>query len=105
MLDLNEIIGFDWDSGNALKSVEKHDVGQSEAEQLFFNTPLLLLSDDKHSQNEARYHALGRTDTARQLHVTFTLRSGGTLIRVISARDMHRKERTFYEQSEENSKI
>jgi uncharacterized DUF497 family protein len=99
MINLSEIVGFDWDSGNSRKSAKKHDVSQFEAEQMFFNVPLLLLPDSKHSQKEARYHALGRTDTARQLHVTFTLRSGGTLIRVISARDMHRKERTIYEQS------
>lgn len=99
MINLNEIVGFDWDSGNSRKSAKKHDVRQSEAEQLFFNVPLLLLSDSKHSQEEARYHALGKTDAARQLHVTFTLRRGGALIRVISARDMHRKERRIYEQS------
>lgn len=105
MINLSEIIGFDWDSGNSRKSADKHDVRQSEAEQLFLNVPLLLLADSKHSQKEARYHALGKTDTARLLHVTFTLRSGGTLIRVISARDMHRKERRIYEQSEESAKI
>ena len=99
MINLSEIVGFDWDSGNSRKSANKHDVSQSEAEQPFFNIPLLLLPDSKHNQKEARYHALGKTDTARQLHVTFTLRSGGTLIRVISARDMHRKERAIYEQS------
>ena len=99
MINLGEISGFDWDSGNSRKSADKHDVSQSEAEQLFFNAPLLLLPDGKHSHKEARYHALGRPDTARHLHVTFTLRSGGTLIRVISARDMHRKERAIYEQS------
>ena len=99
MIILGKIAGFDWDLGNSRKSAEKHDVSQSEAEQLFFNAPLLLLVDAEHSQKEARYHALVKTDTARQLHVTFTLRSGGTLIRVISARDMHRKERSIYEQS------
>jgi len=99
MIDLGKIAGFDWDSGNSRKSADKHAVSQPEAEQLFFNAPLLLLADAKHSQKEARYHALGKTDTARPLHVTFTLRSGGTLIRVISARDMHRKERMIYEQS------
>ena len=99
MINLGEIAGFDSDSGNSRKSTDKHDVSQFEAEQLFFNAPLLLLSDAKHSEKEARYHALGKTDTARQLHVTFTLRGGGTLIRIISARDMHRKERAIYEQS------
>ena len=99
LIELTQITGFDWDDGNSRKSTEKHRVIQSEAEQIFFNQPLLLLDDIAHSQKEARYHALGRTDDDRQLHVTFTLRAKGTLIRVISARDMNRKERSIYEQS------
>jgi len=99
MIELAQITGFDWDDGNSRKSTEKHSVIRSEAEQIFFNQPLLLLDDIAHSQKEARYHALGRTDDDRQLHVTFTLRAKGTLIRVISARDMNRKERVIYEQS------
>ena len=99
MIDVTEISGFEWDSGNSRKSADKHDVSQAEAEQLFFNAPLLLLPDERHSQKEARYHALGQTDGARKLHVTFTLRGGRTLIRVISARDMHRKERAIYDKS------
>ncbi len=103
MIDWVQIIGFDWDSGNSRKSVEKHDVGQSDAEQVYFNQPLLVLTDEKHSHNELRYHALGKTDNARLLHITFTLRSAKTLIRVISARDMHRKERAVYEQSQKDT--
>ena len=99
MIELSRIAGFDWDAGNARKN-EKHDVSMAEAEQIFFNMPLLLLEDEKHSQREARHHALGRTDTGRLLHLTFTLRKAGSLIRVISARDMHRKERTIYEQTD-----
>jgi uncharacterized DUF497 family protein len=98
MIDLSRIVSFDWDEGNARKSTEKHDVSQSESEQIFFNVPLLLLTDDKHSQIEARYHALGRSEAGRLLHVTFTLRVDATSIRIISARDMHRKERKIYEQ-------
>ena len=98
MIDWKQITGFDWDEGNKRKSVKKHAVSRFEAEQVFFNQPLLVLSDPKHSQDEARYHALGKTNGARQLHITFTLRSLDTLVRVISARDMHRKERIIYEQ-------
>lgn len=98
MIDLAGITGFDWDEGNSRKN-EKHEVSMAEAEQAFFNNPLLLLADEKHSQQEARHHALGRTDEGRLLHLAFTLRRAGTLIRVISARDMHRKERTIYEQT------
>ena len=70
----------------------------AEAEQVFFNTPLFL-EDFAHSQKELRLHALGKTDEERMLHMMFTLRQSGMLIRVISARDMHRKERTIYEQA------
>jgi len=98
MMDWSQITGFDWDKGNARKSNEKHGVSQFEAEQMFFNAPLLILPDGKHSEKEARYHALGKTNDDRYLHITFTLRKKGTLLRVISARDMHKKERGFYEQ-------
>lgn len=99
MSDLPAIVGFDWDDGNARKN-DKHGVSQSEAEEVFFNLPLLLLEDARHSGQELRYHALGKTDEGRRLHITFTLREDGTLIRVISARDMHRKERSTYEQAD-----
>ena len=100
MIDWAQVTGFDWDQGNARKSADKHGVSQAEAERIFFNEPLLLLPDLKHSsKNEVRYHALGTTDENRLLHITFTLRASGTLIRVISARNMHRKERTYYEQA------
>lgn len=96
MLDFDRIVGFDWDNGNSRKSSEKHRVSQSEAEQVFFNEPLMVVPDDRHSLQEQRIYALGKTDAGRPLHIAFTLRKGETLIRVISARDMNRKERDFY---------
>ncbi len=98
MIDFGSVLGFEWDAGNARKN-DKHGVSMAESEQLFFNSPLIVLVDEKHRQIEVRFHALGQTDANRQLHVTFTLRQSGELIRVISARDMHRKERSVYEQS------
>lgn len=98
MIDFEQITGFDWDDGNARKN-QKHGVAQAEAEEVFFNQPLLLLDDARHRDQEARYHALGKTLAGRLLHVTFTLRGDGTLVRVISARAMHRKERSVYEQT------
>jgi len=58
-----------------------------------------MIEDTKHSAGEPRFHALGKTDEGRLLHLSFTLRGAGQKIRVISARDMHRKERTIYEQT------
>lgn len=99
MIDLRSITGFNWDEGNARKN-DKHGVSMAEAEQVFFNAPLLLLEDIAHSQQEPRLHALGKTDDSRALHIAFTIRQSGALIRVISARDMHRKERVIYEQAD-----
>ena len=97
MIEWTRVVGFDWDAGNARKSADKHSVTQSEAEQAFFNQPLLILEDDRHSFTEARFHALGRTNDDRRLHITFTLRHEATLIRIISARDMSARERLAYE--------
>jgi len=97
MIDWARVVGFDWDVGNERKSADKHGVSQAEAEQAFFNQPLLVLSDERHSASEPRFHALGRTEAGRRLHVTFTLRRDSTLVRVISARDMSGKERVVYD--------
>jgi len=97
MKAIEQISGFEWDAGNERKNAEKHDVTMGEAEEVFFNQPLLVLPDRDHSQLERRFHALGKTDGNRMLHITFTLRGEGTLIRVISARDMHKRERSIYE--------
>jgi uncharacterized DUF497 family protein len=87
-----------WDEGNREKNWLKHAVTTQEAEQLFFNRPLILSQDREHSQDEARYGAFGTTNAHRELFVVFTIR--GTKIRVISARDQDKQERRFYEQSE-----
>jgi uncharacterized protein len=96
MFDWTRIRGFDWDEGNSRKNVDRHRVSQAEAEQVFFNEPLLVLDDAKHGDGEARLHALGVSDDGRQLHITFTLRENRMLLRVISARDMSRNERKNY---------
>jgi uncharacterized protein len=98
MIDVTKIADFDWDDGNTRKN-DKHGVSMAESEQVFFNEPLLLIAYAKHSQSEFRFHALGKTDEGRALHITFTLRNTGKRIRVISARDMHKKERAIYEQT------
>ena len=89
-----EFEGFDWSGGNAEKNWTKHRVMPLEAEQVFFNNPLLSGADSEHSQRELRFYALGQTDEGRELFVAFTLR--GKRLRVVSARDMSRKERRIY---------
>ena len=98
---LQACTGFDWDEGNLVKNWEKHRVTVAECEQVFFNRPLLARPDDRHSEPEVRFYLLGKADNGRQLFVVFTIRDDR--IRVISARDMSRKERRRYERyGEEN---
>ena len=89
------IDGFDWDEGNREKNSEKHGVDYPECEEVFFNQPLIIQEDAPHSQKERRLFALGKTNEGRKLFIAFTIRNDR--VRVISARDQHKKERTFYE--------
>jgi len=90
--------GFDWDDGNLEKNWELHRVPFFwEAEEIFFNEPLVIMADREHSGQESRYLALGQTDSGRLLFISFTVRR--SLVRVISARGMTRKEVRTYEQS------
>ncbi|MBV9217528.1 MAG: BrnT family toxin [Acidobacteria bacterium] len=95
--DLSDFEGFDWDRGNRDKNLVRHDVQDAECEEVFFNTPLLLFDDNAHSKSERRHFALGLTNGGRPLMVVFTVRK--KLIRVISARDMNRRERKVFIES------
>jgi uncharacterized DUF497 family protein len=98
---LEHCVGFDWDEANSYRNYTKHNVTSEEAEAVFFNEPLVVRGDLRHSKNEKRYFALGQTDNGRRLFVSFTIR--GHLIRVISARDMNRKESGWYRKYEEET--
>ena len=94
---------FQWDEGNAGKNWLKHRVSPSECEQVFFHLPLVSSADVKHSGEEDRYYAPGKTDMGRLLFIVFTIR--GKNIRIISARDMNKKERRIYINYEKDSKV
>ncbi len=94
-LDIENIIGFDWDDGNIFKNEKKHQLKWQLIEEVFFNEPLLILEDSKHSNSECRCFALGKTDDEMMLFIVFTKRINK--IRIISARPMNKKERIAYE--------
>ena len=98
---LGECIGFDWDESNTVKNWERHRVTPEEAEDVFFQEPLVVRSDASHSSSEKRYRAIGRTSRGRLLFVAYTVKR--KLIRVISARDMNRREVQEYRRHEESS--
>jgi len=95
MDQLSQCRGFQWDEGNSAKNWITHKVSRGEAEQTFFNRPLVVREGERRAEPEARYYALGQTDAGRRLFIVFTMREH--LVRVISARDMSRRERRIYE--------
>ena len=100
MTEFNDIEGFDWDIHNINKNWLKHSVGINECEEVFFNEKLIVSHDTEHSIGENRYFVLGKTKKERLLFIVFTIRN--KKIRIISARDMNKKEKSEYEK---NTKI
>ncbi len=101
MIDLSTLEGFEWDDGNRDKNWRQHKVHWTEAEEAFLNEPIVLLPDPLHSQIESRIALLGRTLADRRLAIVFTVRKNR--IRVISARDMSKKERRIYDEALEKN--
>ena len=97
--ELGECEAFEWDDGNRDKNWSKHRVSDGEAEQVFFNEPLIAAKDVLHSKGEKRFYALGQTDAGRRLFIAFAIRK--KLIRIISAREMTRREQRRFEHGQE----
>ena len=95
MIMLGDPARFEWDHGNKNKNYKKHGVTDQECEEAFFDPHKRILKDVFHSHDEQRYILLGETKKERRLFIVFTMRSGR--VRVISARDLNKKERKLYE--------
>lgn len=93
----NKPICFEWNKGNTNKNWQKHKVSTDEAEQAFFDEDKITTDDLSHSQLEKRYILIGKTKKERLLYIVYTFRNDK--IRIISARDINRKERKIYEKT------
>ncbi len=96
MKSFSESKSFDWDEGNINKNWDKHRVHHLECEEIFFNEPIVTKVEKRGVSQEERVSALGLTNEGRFLFVVFTIRTGK--IRVVSARDMNKKERKIYDE-------
>lgn len=104
MIVLPDPLHFQWDAGNDRKNEEKHAVSMQECEEVFFEEEKLMSHDLKHSHSESRHVLLGRTQSGRLLFIVFTIRNYH-FIRVISARDVNKREKLLYEKATEHTKI
>lgn len=100
--DFIRLEGFEWDKGN-LDHIKKHNIRYEDCEEIFNNKPLLVRKDIGHSQVEKRFEVLGKTNAGKKIFLVYTMRK--EKIRALSARDQSKKERSYYEQIEKNTKI
>ena len=100
---LSDCTGFERDIHNSNKIGARHGVTPGECEQVFFHVPVVVGDDVTHSETENRFSALGQSDSGRLLLLVFTIREDK--VRVISARDMSKKERRIFESHEEDTSI
>ena len=100
---LPEPVYFEWDKGNINKNLKRHEVTNQGAEEVFSNDPKFIFEDTKHSVKEKRFGLFGQTNEGRKLSIIFTKRKDK--VRIVTARDMSRKERKAYEKIKTNSKI
>lgn len=93
----DESVQFDWDLGNENKNWVKHQISNSESEEIFFDKDKIILKDVLHSEKEDRFIIFGKTKKTKILLVVFTKRKNK--VRIISARVADKKERKFYEEN------
>jgi len=101
MIGVDEVTGFQWDKGNITKNPTKHQIKNSQSEEIFLDENLLTIEDIKHSQKENRQIAIGKTFDKTLLFIVFTIRN--KKVRIISARKANPKEKKAYEQLKKNS--
>lgn len=97
MKTLPDPSAFVWDRGNSKKNEHKHGVTDQESEEPFFDNKRKIFTDRLHSGKEERFRIVGKTKKRRLLFVVFTIRKG--CVRIISARDINKKEVYLYEKT------
>lgn len=90
------IQGFIWHGNVIYKLYSKHDVTPDEVEEAFEGEPIFLEKENGKVEGENLYNVLGRTASGRYLSVFFIYKSGHQAL-IVSARDMDRKERRYYD--------
>lgn len=97
---IKQVFEFEWDKGNTSKN-SKHGVEDQESEEVFLDKKRFIFKDSLHSGKEERFRIIGKTQKGRLLFVAFTKR--GKKVRIISARDINRKEVYLYEKKVSSS--
>jgi len=102
MLSFKKPLEFEWNKGNIEKN-KKHNVTDQETEEVFFDKKKITYRDKLHSIIEERLIVIGKTKEGRLLYIICTIRK--KKIRIISARNINRKEVYIYEKTTQATKI
>ncbi len=87
---------FEWNPNKAKKNIQKHRISFDEAATVFSDPLSMTYDDPDHSYNENRYIIIGLSSLGNLLFVSHVeIRN---IIKIISARQLTRKERKQYEQ-------
>jgi uncharacterized DUF497 family protein len=92
----SDAMEFEWDPGKAAANLAKHKVAFSDAATVFGDPLAITYHDSEHSDQEDRFITFGTTAAGRLVAVVHADRSDR--IRIISARNMTRRERKQYEE-------
>ena len=90
------MLKFEWDLKKAAANLRKHGVSFEDARTVFADENAKLIDDPDHSEEEDRFVLLGVSSSLRLLVVCHCCRSGGNVIRIISARKAEAHERNCY---------
>lgn len=89
---------FDWDPKKASRNLKRHSVSFQEAATVFGDTLSVTAADPDHSLEENRCIIVGQSHRGRLLIVSHA--EHRDRIRIISARELTRKERRTYEEED-----
>ena len=87
---------FEWDGNKAEANLSKHGVSFDEAKTVFDDPLYIDFYDPDFSDEEDRYIIIGESQQRRLLIVSYTERNHK--IRLISAREVTKREREDYEE-------
>lgn len=87
---------FEWDPRKEASNRRKHGVEFREAATVFGDPLAMTFPDTDHSLSEQRFLTIGASGSGRVLVLAHT--EEADKIRIISARDVTRRERKFYEE-------
>ena len=90
-------IQFEWDEEKNKSNRNKHGIWFEEARSVFNDPESRVFFDNDHSIKEDRFIIIGLSYSARLLIVVHCSKYSSSIVRIISARKVTRKEERFYE--------